>query len=180
METSFDNAALNYDTTFTNSQIGQLQRNLVYKQLSKQLDSVQNILEINCGTGEDAIWFVQQNFKVIATDISPKMIEVAQSKGVFSNLKFKTADINSIATTFEKEKFDLVFSNFGGLNCLSKSEMGKFFQNVTSILSEKGKLVLVIMPKDTIWEQFYFLAKAEFSSVFRKNGSHILKEFPHF
>ena len=168
METSFDKAALNYDTTFTNSQIGQLQRNLVYKQLSKQLDSVQNILEINCGTGEDAIWFAQQNFKITATDISQKMIDVAKSKAPFNNLNFQTADINSIATTFENEQFDLVFSNFGGLNCLSAQELENFFKTVPSILSDKGKLVLVIMPKNTLWEQFYFLAKAQFSSVFRR------------
>ena len=100
MEASFDKAALNYDATFTNSEIGQLQRNLIYKQLSKQLDSVQNILEINCGTGEDAIWFAQQNFKITATDISPKMIDVAKSKAPFENLNFQTADINSIASTY--------------------------------------------------------------------------------
>jgi len=168
MEASFDKAARHYDATFTHSEIGQLQRNLVYKQLSKQIHSVQNILEINCGTGEDAIWLAQQNFKITATDISQKMIDVAKSKANFDNLNFQTADINSIATTFENEKFDLVFSNFGGLNCLSKSELEKFFQNVPSILSEKGKLALVIMPKNTLWEQFYFLAKAQFSSVFRR------------
>ena len=174
MKASFDKAALNYDTTFTNSEIGKIQRNLVYQQLSKQLDLVQNILEINCGTGEDAIWFAKQNFKVTASDISPKMIEVAQSKGALSNLKFQTADINSIAATFENDKFNLIFSNFGGLNCLSKSELEKFFKNSFSLLSEKGKLVLVIMPKDTIWEQFYFLAKAKFSSVFRRKKESVL------
>ena len=174
METSFDKAAIYYDEVFTNSKIGKMQRNLVYKQLSKQLDSVQNILEINCGTGEDAIWLAKQNFKVTATDISPKMIEVAQKKATFSNLKFQTADINSIATTFENDKFNLIFSNFGGLNCLPKSELSTFFQNATSILSERGKLVLVIMPKNTLWEQFYFLAKAKFSSIFRRKKESIL------
>lgn len=174
MKASFDKAALNYDTTFTNSEIGKIQRNLVYQQLSKQLDLVQNILEINCGTGEDAIWFAKQNFKVAASDISPKMIEVAQSKGALSNLKFQTADINSIATTFENDKFNLIFSNFGGLNCLSKSELEKFFKNSFSLLSEKGKLVLVIMPKNTLWEQFYFLAKAQFLSIFRRKKESVL------
>lgn len=168
MEVSFDKAAPNYDVTFTHSKIGKMQRDLVYKQLSKQLNSIKTVLEINCGTGEDAIWFAQQNFKVTATDISPKMIEVAQNKATFNHLKFQTADINSITKTFENEKFDLIFSNFGGLNCLSKSELEKFFQNVPSILSEKGKLILVIMPKNTLWEQFYFLVKAQFSDVFRR------------
>ncbi|QBZ96851.1 class I SAM-dependent methyltransferase [Flavobacterium sangjuense] len=173
MENRFDKAALNYDATFTNSEIGKMQRNLVYNQLSKQLDSIQNVLEINCGTGEDAIWFAKQNYKITATDISPKMIEVAKSK---ANLNFKTADINSISSIFEGEKFDLIFSNFGGLNCLSKSELEKFFANSNSILSEKGKLALVIMPKHTLWEQFYFLAKAQFSSIFRRKKEFVLAD----
>lgn len=168
MEASFDQAALNYDQTFTNTAIGKMQRNLIYKQLSKQLIHSKNIFEINCGTGEDAIWLAQQNFNVTATDISPKMIEVAKSKGNFDNLNFLTADIKNSASTFEEKQFDLIFSNFGGLNCLSKSELEKFFKDAGSLLSEKGKMILIIMPKNTLWEQGYFLAKAQFSSVFRR------------
>jgi ubiquinone/menaquinone biosynthesis C-methylase UbiE len=168
MKTSFDKAATNYDALFTNSAIGKLQRNLVYKQLSKQLDSVRKILEINCGTGEDAIWLAKQNFNVIASDISPKMIAEAQKKGNFDNLNFIVADINSLATSFPNDNFDLIFSNFGGLNCLSKTEVQEFFKNSGNMLSEKGKMILVIMPKNTLWEPFYFLAKAQFSKAFRR------------
>ena len=173
MEASFDKAASNYDDTFTNTSIGKLQRNFVYIQLSKQLPAVKTILEINCGTGEDAIWFAKKNFNITATDISSKMIEMAKKKEGFSNLNFVTVAINSIATTFENKKFDLIYSNFGGLNCLSKAELEKFFQNTTSILSEKGKIILVIMPKDTLWEQVYFLAKAQFSMAFRRKKENI-------
>ncbi|UPT69313.1 MAG: methyltransferase domain-containing protein [Flavobacterium sp. JAD_PAG50586_2] len=168
MEASFDKAAINYDATFTNSEIGKLLRNLVYEQFLKQLNSVHKILEINCGTGEDAIWLAKQNFNIIATDISPKMIAEAKNKAIFDNLNFEVADINSIATAYPKDNFDLIFSNFGGLNCLSETEIQEFFKNSGNLLSEKGKMVLVIMPKNTLWEQFYFLAKAEFSNAFRR------------
>ncbi len=171
MEASFDKAAVNYDDTFTNTEVGKMQRALVYTELSKHLTSVQNILEINCGTDEDAIWFAKQNFKITATDISPKMIEIAKSKAI---LNFKVADINSIATTFEGEKFDLLFSNFGGLNCLSKSELKNFFVNIDSILAEKGKMALVIMPKNTLWERFYFLAKAQFKNISRRKKESVI------
>jgi ubiquinone/menaquinone biosynthesis C-methylase UbiE len=171
MDASFDKAAINYDDTFTNTEIGKMQRALVYAELSKHLTSVQNILEINCGTGEDAIWFAKQNFKITATDISTKMIEIAKSK---ANLNYKTADINSITTTFEGEKFDLLFSNFGGLNCLSKSELENFFANVDSILSERGKLALVIMPTNTLWERLYFLAKAQFKNIARRKRESVI------
>lgn len=168
MEASFDKAAPQYDAVFTNSEIGKMQRKLVYNELSKHLVSVKNILEINCGTGEDALWLAQQNFKITATDISPKMIEVAKSKKIFDNLDFQTADIKTIDSTFNGKQFDLIFSNFGGLNCLSKPELGQFLTNSKNILSEKGILALVIMPKNTLWEQFYFLLKFRFSEIFRR------------
>lgn len=176
MGASFDKAASHYDTTFTDSEIGKMQRNLVYRELSKQLGGIQNILEINCGTGEDAIWLAQQNFKVTATDISQKMIEVAQNKGSFDKLGFQIADIKNLGTTFDGQQFDLIFSNFGGLNCLSKTELQKFFTEAKNLLSEKGKMVLVIMPKNTIWEQFYFLSKTQFRLVFRRKKKVVLAD----
>lgn len=169
MKADFDNAASNYDTLFTHSVIGTLQRNLVYRQLSKILkENPKNILEINCGTGEDAIWLAKQNFEVTATDISEAMIAVAKSKTTLDNLVFKVADINTIATTFNNQKFDVIFSNFGGLNCLSKTELESFFKNASEIINPNGKLVLIIMPKNTLWEQFYFLLKWDFKNAFRR------------
>ena len=37
MGANFDKAAKNYDQTFTNSEIGRMQRSLVYNELSQQL-----------------------------------------------------------------------------------------------------------------------------------------------
>ena len=41
MGANFDKAAKNYDQTFTNSEIGRMQRSLVYNELSQHLASVQ-------------------------------------------------------------------------------------------------------------------------------------------
>lgn len=168
MKADFDVAAKNYDTTFTNSEIGKLQRNAVYFHLENHIQDVQNILEINCGTGEDAIWLAKQGINVVATDISSEMLDVAKSKSKYSNIRFEIADINNIATQYKNQKFDLLFSNFGGLNCLKKIELELFFENISNIISEKGKLVLVLMPKNTLWEQLYFLLKFDFKNVFRR------------
>jgi len=70
--------------------------------------------------------------------------------------------------------FDLIFSNFGGLNCLSPIRLELFFKNASELLSENGQLVLVIMPRDTKWEQSYFLAKADFRNVFRRKKNSVI------
>lgn len=168
MKADFDIASKNYDTTFTNSAIGKLQRNAVYINLKNHLKNVKNILEINCGTGEDAMWLANQNLNVIATDISSQMIAVAKSKSNNTNIKFEIADINSVSTQYKTHEFDLLFSNFGGLNCLKKTELKSFFENISDIISEKGKLALVIMPRNTLWEQFYFLMKSDIKNAFRR------------
>lgn len=170
MTTDFDIAAAGYDVTFTHSVIGKRQRNRVHEFLSEILEKQQpeKILEINCGTGEDALWLAKQDFEVTATDISEKMIAVAKSKSNLQNLTFNQVDINELPKHFTGQKFDLVFSNFGGLNCLSEVRMELFFKNAANLLSKNGQLVLVIMPRNTIWEQFYFLAKADFKNIFRR------------
>ena len=176
MNAGFDIAAANYDNSFTHTVIGKLQRELVYGHLSGILQGnrVQDILEINCGTGEDAIWLAQQKYTVTATDISPSMVAVAEKKTNLENLSFRQADINRLPQPFPDEKFDLIFSNFGGLNCLSKTELGQFLKNASGLLTRNGQLVLVIMPKNTVWEQLYFLAKADFKSVFRRKKENVV------
>ncbi|MES2747898.1 MAG: class I SAM-dependent methyltransferase [Bacteroidota bacterium] len=170
MKADFDTAAKNYDATFTHSVIGILQRNLVYQQLSKILkrNEPKAILEINCGTGEDAIWLAKQKYNVIATDISEEMIAEAKSKTKLENLSFQQADNTAISETFNDKKFDLIFSNFGGLNCLYPIQLEAFFDSASKILHPNGELFLVIMPKNTLWEQFYFLLKGKFSTIFRR------------
>ena len=168
MKADFDKAAQNYDATFTNSVIGTLQRSLVYFHLKKHLNNPKTILEINCGTGEDAIWLANQDYNVIATDISSKMIEIAQSKSNSKNLNFIEAAINEIENRFLNENIDMIFSNFGGLNCLSKSELKSFLNSSYNLLPYKGKLALVIMPKNTLWEQLFFLIKLDIKNAFRR------------
>ena len=170
MGNDFDKAAENYDTAFTHSVIGKAQRRRVYEFLSEILKKHQpkKILEINCGTGEDALWLAKQGFEVTATDISETMVQVAKSKNNSQNPVFLQADINELHQHFDGQQFDLIFSNFGGLNCLSEIRLELFFKNASQLLSENGHLVLVIMPRNTKWEQFYFLAKADFKNIFRR------------
>lgn len=171
MRNSFDLAAKNYDQLFTNSNIGKLQRNLVHQHIITFLkkDKKLNILEINCGTGEDAIWFAKQGHQVLATDISKTMIDVAKNKVDLDNLYFKPFDINHIGQLKPDEKYDLIFSNFGGLNCLSTKELSQFYVDSLKLLKDNGRVINVMMPKCCIWDNIYLLYKIRWKSLFRRN-----------
>lgn len=170
MNNDFDNAAKNYDADFTYSEIGKAQRSRVHHFLSAKIlsEKALQILEINCGTGEDALFFANKGHAVIATDISENMINLATKKDRTKSVQFFQQDINALSSLSFSNKFDLLFSNFGGLNCLSASEISSFLSNSIELLKPNGKLVLVVMPKDCIWERFYFLVKGRIREARRR------------
>lgn len=172
MSSDFDTAAQQYDTYFSFSEIGKAQRERVYHFLQEQLlskDEKLHILELNCGTGEDAHYLTQQGHTVLATDISEGMIAQARQK-FGDTISFTVQDINTITADTFSQQFDLIFSNFGGLNCLSPEQLQNFLSKAQNLLQPEGMLSLVIMPKACLWERVYFLAKAQFKKAFRRNA----------
>lgn len=171
---AFDSMAAGYDEEFTNTQIGRLQRDKAWGYLDSNFQFNQDfrVFELNCGTGEDAIRFAQRGCTVVATDISPEMIHVARGKaekaGVSNRIEFKTLDIvKAEAADFEGE-FNLIFSNFGGLNCVSSETLQSLRRAFVSCLSPQGRFVSVVMPSACIMESLYFLSRLQFSNAFRR------------
>ena len=174
MHNDFDNSAKSYDVAFTHSEIGKAQRNRVHHFISEKILSTKklNILEVNCGTGEDALFFTNNGHKVLATDISESMVELAKKKNKSESARFIQQDINAITTETFSEKFDLIFSNFGGLNCLSLDQLWSFLTISETLLNSNGELSLVIMPKECLWERFYFSIKGSFKKARRRKSSN--------
>ena len=162
----FDAAANNYDATFTSTRIGRAQRDQVYRALQKNgLQTDQHLLEINCGTGEDALQFHQWGNTVLATDYSEAMLNVARKKWPDGN--FRQLDMREIGTM--TDHYSLIFSNFGGVNCLSPEELKQFLSDASAQLESNGNLVLVIMGKKCIWDNFYLFVKGKWSQLRRRN-----------
>ena len=162
----FDVAAISYDEKFTFSSVGIAQRNLVWHHIKRMnLKEHKTVLEVNCGTGEDAKRWSDLNKAVKSTDISPKMIELAKSK--FPKIDFETLDINKIKKY--EENYDLLFSNFGGLNCLSKQELETFFSDVNKQLPAHGRMILVIMGKKCLWDRMFLILKGKWKERNRRN-----------
>jgi len=175
----FDDIARMYDTDFTQSEIGKLQRNLVWDFFRKhhhQLEGEEKVhlLEMNCGTGEDALFFAKQNIFVTATDISGEMLEVVQKKvenaGLRSFISIQKWDLsrNFPPPNNKKSSYQLAFSNFGGWNCLEPKNIPHLAEQLSTLLAENGRLFLVIMPRFCVWESLYFLYKRKPNAIFRR------------
>ena len=163
--TPFDHIAQEYDKVFTNSRIGQIQRSLVHQYLEEELPEKESlkILELNCGTGEDAIWLAEKGHQVVATDISPEMVSVARHKsmvkGLGNQIQLKQLSLEQVGMGAVRQKFDWVFSNFGGINCIDDLKLEKLMHELANILHPGGRLIMVIMSRMCLWESAYFLSK---------------------
>lgn len=168
MKAAFDSAAADYDLQFTQSLVGKSQRERVWQYLEQNLNRITplRILELNCGTGEDAVFLTTLGHQVLATDISEAMLQTAKAKA--TNIQFQQLDIAHI-DAFEVEKpFDVVFSNFGGLNCLDPTQIQNFAQHLPRLLQTDGQFIAVLMPESCLLEQIYLLLKMRFSQVRRR------------
>src|SRR5580658_3108676 len=82
----WDAAATKYDQDFTSTLIGQTRRHSVWRDLERAFCPGQRVLELNCGTGIDAIHLAARGIQVLACDISPRMIELARQLAGDANL----------------------------------------------------------------------------------------------
>lgn len=172
-----------FDETYQKSLITNYARSRIRSAIKEVLTQPSRILEINGGTGEDAIYFAKQGHQVLSTDISEDMIAIQRSKIDAEGLNSK---INSEILSYENldelkgQKFDFIYSNFGGLNCTN--QLDKVIQKMPDLLNANGKICLVVMPPVCLWE-FVFLLNGKFRQAFRrlnKNGTPSHIEGKHF
>ncbi|HEY6457837.1 MAG TPA: class I SAM-dependent methyltransferase [Steroidobacteraceae bacterium] len=127
------------------------------------------ILEMNCGTGEDARWLASQGMQVLATDISAGMIEIAQRKlsGLPENhaVQFQKLAWEQLER-LQGARFDGMLSNFGGLNCVA--DLRGAASSLATALRPGAMAILCIMGPRVPWEWLWFLARARPGSAFRR------------
>jgi SAM-dependent methyltransferase len=154
-----------------------MQRNIICKYLDESLPANQqiNILELNCGTGEDAVYLAKKGFSVVATDVSDEMLKMTKEKinnlGLSNFVTTKKLDLTNPSEFDFEQKFDIVFSNFGGLNCVDEESLNNLSVVLSGILNDRGRIIFVLMPKFSLWDSFYFLMKIQLTKVFRRASS---------
>jgi ubiquinone/menaquinone biosynthesis C-methylase UbiE len=157
-----------YDEYEQSNSILPWMREQVYESVLKHLKPGDRILELNSGTGTDAVFFAKLGYEVVCTDLSDGMIKKISDKIEKEKLQSRIKVFQCSYTDLEKfynEKFDLIFSNFGGLNCIN--DLRKVTVHFPNLLNDGGKVCLVTMPPVCPWEILQLL-KGNFKFVFRR------------
>jgi len=168
-EKAFSKQAAIFDELYSSNPIIQYKRQRVRDHLLQWLKPNSKVLELNAGTGEDAIWFAQQNHTVHATDISKgmqeKLVEKVGQYKLQSQVTHELCSFTGLQNLHNKGPYDLIFSNFAGLNCTG--ELDKVLQSFSPLIKPRGMVTLVILPRFCLWETLLLL-RGEFKTAFRR------------
>jgi len=172
---AFTKQASIFDALYSGDTMIQYKRERVRQHLQQFISPNSNVLELNSGTGEDAIWMAQQGHHVHATDIAEgmqqQMIQKIKTFNLQEHISHELISFTQLDNLREQKQYDHIFSNFAGLNCTG--ELDKVLSSFSTLLKPGGKITLVILPKFCLWE-FLLLFKGKFKTAFRrlfsKNG----------
>jgi ubiquinone/menaquinone biosynthesis C-methylase UbiE len=165
---AFSRQSAIFDSINAGNSIIQYKRKRVRDHVQSLLDPESRILELNCGTGEDAIWFSKLGHYVHATDISTGMMGILKEKISLINpgtISTELCSFTALETLSERGPYDLIFSNFAGLNCTG--DLKKVLHSFQGLLKPGGKIVLVILPSFCLWESL-LLFKGKWKTAFRR------------
>lgn len=172
----FDALAERYDADFTESELGRRYRRAVWRRLDALFGPGDRILELGCGTGEDAVHLAQRGVHVLATDVAPAMVDAARRKAARAGLGALVRAERLDAAALEGDvppawlrtsgPFDGVVSDFGGLNCVADFEA--VARGVAALLRPGARAAVCLMGPYVPWEWAWFLLHGRPGTAFRR------------
>ena len=128
-------------------------RHKVYRHLLTYHPPGKRLLEINAGTGADAVYLARQGLYVHATDIAPGMLAAISQKVEAQGLQERVTIQECSFTDLERVTggpYDGIFSNLGGLNCTR--DLRAITRKLPEVLKPGAYVTWVIMPRVCLWE----------------------------
>jgi SAM-dependent methyltransferase len=167
---AFDELASTYDATFTDTIVGKALRETVWARLEQTFRGSRRVLELGCGTGEDAVRLASSGIRVVATDASPRMIQVARQKARLSHcaerIEFHCLAMEDLGASLDGQTFDGVLSDFGAINCARN--LPSLVADVAARLAPGAPLLWVVMGRHVPWEWAWYLSRAKWHKAWRR------------
>jgi ubiquinone/menaquinone biosynthesis C-methylase UbiE len=167
---AFDGIAQDYDQIFTDSLIGRAQRGAVWNVLTRTFRKNDKVLELNCGTGEDAIYLAGNGISVVALDASRQMIARAEQRLQHNSPEtpviFRELPTERIDELHPETLFDGAFSNFSGLNCIA--DLGAVASSLARLVKQDGRLVLCFSTRFCLIEILYYISVGQWGKALRR------------
>ncbi|MDQ5825636.1 MAG: class I SAM-dependent methyltransferase [Chloroflexota bacterium] len=181
MADAFTSYAPYYDAEQQGNAIARWTRAKSLQVLRRTFRPGDRVLEIGCGTGEEALYLASKGVEVVATDAAEGMIEVVRAKiaaqgTARGSTKRVTArvlaarEIGSFVAEYGSSSFAGAYSSFGPLNC--EPDLRPVASALADLVQPSGKVVISLLNRYCAWETIWHLAKLQPGIAFRRWGGH--------
>jgi SAM-dependent methyltransferase len=147
---AFDGIADRYDDG--NVLLARMRRT-VWRAIEAAVPPGGRLLDLGCGPGIDAVHLAGRGYRVVAVDLSPRMVQVAAQRAAAGAV----ADRVTVAEgaihqpeALPPGPFDGLYSNFGALNCVP--DLAAAAAGCAARLEAGGPLVVCVMGRHVPWE----------------------------
>jgi len=156
IQTFYDNLASQYHKLFSDWQKTTREQALILDNLflNEGFDKTASILDCACGIGTQSIGLAALGYTVTASDISDEELREAQKRAIENNVQicFQKADFRELSQTFHK-KSDIIIAMDNALpHMLTKEDLKKAIESITSQLNKNGIFVASIRDYDALLE----------------------------
>ena len=128
------------------------------------------LLEIGCGTGDEALHLAQKGYRVLATDISPEMAAQTQAKARAAGLADRVTALALPAGCLDAlhpaEPFDGAYASFGGLNC--EPRLAHVAVALADVLRPGARVVCSVMGRWCLFEMAWFTLRGRPRTALRR------------
>jgi SAM-dependent methyltransferase len=174
---AFDTLAAEYDQQFTSRPIARWLRDCIHTRLSQLYPSGATVLELGCGTGEDAAFLASRGVNVLATDVSHAMLDIARHKNAAqANIQFAQLDLNALPDSSFQSQFSGVYANFGVMNCVH--DLPALARWLSERTTSGSRLGFAVMSPTCLWEIGWHGLHGDFRTAFRRLRRNILFATP--
>lgn len=158
---AFDGLAEGYDELYgagKNSVMTWMRRENLHL-LKSVFPTGSRLLEIGCGTGDEAVALAAAGRYVLATDLSPRMAAVTQAKaraaGLADRISALAVPAGGVGLLTPARPFDGAYASFGALNC--EPDLARLAASLAQLVAPGGGFVCSVMPRCSPFEFAWFI-----------------------
>jgi len=170
---AFDSASEEYDVTISRNFINTLIRQRSLEALYRLLRKDDVVLEIGAGTGAEAVQVARRVARVVATDISPSMVDLLRRKAAARRMSEKmdaarvaAADISEVKNILPGGRVRVVYSFNGALNC--EPRLAEFAAELASLVVPGGYFVCSVRNTLCLAEILTYAALLRYSGMVKR------------
>jgi len=125
------------------------------------------VLDVGCGTGENALYLAEKGFSVVGVDLSTRAIDAAKAKATERKLKVDFRIANALSLDFKNGYFDNAIDS-GLFHTFNDNDRVDFASEIALVLKPDGRYFMLCFSdkEPTNWGGPRRITKEEIETTF--------------